>query len=122
VRQHAADGLAANKVRRLTIEDLATVEGTTEATRSEWQDQELFREMFRTVFGGEFANTGTGERWSATAFAEIMLKWFRVQWRLTPIRDAGLNPDDYSTLPTNEDGTPLRTPTLRMVDNVLRKA
>jgi hypothetical protein len=40
---------------------------------------------------------------------------------MTPIRDAGLNVNDYCCILTDDDGNPVRTPTLRMLDNLFRR-
>ena len=121
IRQHAADALAEHKVRRMTIDDLATVEASSASERTDWNDSRLMVDMMLKVIGPIIIDQRTGEAWATSLLAEVILSWVRVQWRLTPIRDAGLNPDDYSTQPTDEDGKPLRTPTVTMKDNLMRR-
>ena len=120
IRKHTADALAEHKVRRITIDNVATMEATSEADRTDWQDQALTTDMLANAYP-PLINSHTGEVVHVAALAETILSWMRPAWRLTPIRDAGLDPDDYSTQPKNEDGTPLRTPTVRVHDNTFRK-
>lgn len=122
VRKAVAEALAEHQVRRLTIDGLATVEGTSSSERTDWEDRPLMTAMLEHCLDGHIiVETDTGELMSTTELASAILRWARVEWRLTPIRDAGLDPDDYSTQPKDEDGKPLRTPTVRMHENVLRK-
>lgn len=122
VRERTAEALAEHKVRRLTIDGLATVEGTSSSERTEWDHHPLLTAMLDAEFATPIlANPDTGELISTEEMATAILSWFRVEWRLTPIRDAGLDPDDYSTQPKDEDGKPLRTPTVRIHENTLRK-
>lgn len=121
IRKHAAEALAANHVRRMTIDELATVEASSASERTDWQDRKLVQDMLVANVGERLVDASTGNIWTAQDLSAELLTWFRVQWRLTPIRDAGLNPDDYSEQPTDEDGKPLRTPTVTMKDNLLRR-
>lgn len=120
IRKHAAEALAANHVRRMTIDELATVEASSASERTDWQDRDLMVSMLLRALP-PLVDSVTGEMVFAEDIADKVLSWVRVQWRLTPIRDAGLDPDDYSTQPTDEDGKPLRTPTVTMKDNLLRR-
>ena len=121
IRGYAAEALAEYRIRRMTIDGLATVEGTSSAERTNWQHTELLAQMMHHHFGAQLIDTASGVTYSPEEMTEIILEWFRIEWRLTPIRNAGLDPDDYSDLPTDEDGEPLRTPTIRIHDNALRK-
>lgn len=119
IRKHTAEALADAKVRRITIDDVATMEATSESDRTDWQHARLMHDMLVTT-PYVFVDEQTGEYITPDVVAEQILTWFRPEWRLTPIRDAGLDPDDYSTQPKDEDGKPLRTPTVRVHDNVFR--
>ena len=121
IKSKAAEALKHWNVRRMTVEQLITVEGTSDAPRSNWEHQRLMTDMFRAAFGTQLVNTETGDMFDTEHMAEIVLEWFRCEWRLTPVRNAGLNPDDYCEQATDEDGKPMRTPTIRIHDNVLRK-
>lgn len=120
IRDHTAHALADAKIRRLTIDNVATVEGTSESPRTDWQDDILFADMWMNTGMHDVVNRNTGEMVTPIKVAEVVLSWLRPAWRLTPIRDNNLDPDDYSTQPKDEDGTPLRTPTVSMKDNALR--
>ena len=120
-RTRTAEVLDAAKIRRLTIDNVATVEGTSEASRTDWQDEKLLTDMLTCQIGDDFIQRDTGECRTTDVLASMVLEWVRVEWRLTPIRAAGLDPDDYSTQPKSEDGKALRTPTVRVHDNSMRK-
>jgi hypothetical protein len=121
IRDHTATSLSDAKFRRVTVEGVATMEASSASERTDWQDRDLLLAMLDRSTTVPNVDYNTGEIIDHGAIADELLSWFRVQWRLTPIRDAGLNPDDYSHQPTNEDGTPLRTPTVTVKDNVLRR-
>ena len=120
IRGHTAKALSDAKVRRLTVEGVATMEASSTSERTDWQDQALLTRMLDRFGCDDLVDRGTGALVATDVLAAEILSWVRVQWRLTPIRDAGLDPDDYSTQPTNEDGTPLRTPTVTVKDNRMR--
>jgi hypothetical protein len=40
---------------------------------------------------------------------------------MTAVRQAGLDPDNYCRVQTDDDGKPVRTPTLRVLDNLVRR-
>jgi hypothetical protein len=120
IRKHTADALNAEKVRRITVEGVATMEASSTSERTDWQDRALLLAMLERSSSVPNVDYNTGEIVDHGPIADEILSWVRVQWRLTPIRDAGLDPDDYSQQPTNEDGTPLRTPTVTVKDNRMR--
>lgn len=120
IRGHTAKALSDAKVRRLTVEGVATMEASSTSERTNWQDHALLSRMLDEKYGA-LVCADHGEVVRPDDLADEILSWVRVQWRLTPIRDAGLDPDDYSTQPTNEDGTPLRTPTVTVKDNLVRR-
>lgn len=121
IRKYAAEALSDYKVRRMTIDGLITVEGTSSSERTDWQHERLMTDMIKACFTDHLVEGETGQVHSAESVAKIILEWFRVEWRLTPIRAMGLDPDNYSDQPTDEDGKPLRIPTVRIYDNQLRK-
>lgn len=120
VRRMAAEALQTERVRRLVVEGVAAVESSTEVKRTEWQHDRLLGDMLNGV-GLSLLDTSTGERIDGNEAADVLLAWFRPEWKMTPIREAGLNPDDYCTTMTDDDGVPVRTPTLRMLDNLVRR-
>ena len=121
IRDHTARALSAGKVRRITVEGVATMEASSASERTDWQDHALLTKMLERHGCDSLIDSDTGEVVRSDALATDILSWVRVQWRLTPIREAGLDPDSYSTQPANEDGTPLRTPTVTVKDNLVRR-
>lgn len=124
IREHTANALSGAKVRRITVEGVATMEASSASERTDWQDQELMTAMLNERVAkdtGFLIEPTTGLKIPMGDLAAVMLQWFRPAWRVTPIRDAGLNPDDYSHQPTDEDGKPLRTPTVTVKDNLIRR-
>lgn len=120
VRTLAADALQAERVRRLVIEGVAAVESTTEVKRSEWQHERLMADMLEQA-GYVLVATATGEAMHPDEAAPALLAWMRPEWRMTAVREAGLDPDAYCTVAVDDDGKPVRTPTVRMLDNLVRR-
>ena len=120
VRRMAAEALQAEKVRRLIVEGVAAVESSTEVKRSEWQHERLLGDLLNGA-GLSLLDTSTGERIDGNEAAEMLLAWFRPEWKMTAVRQAGLDPDEYCRVQTDDDGKPVKTPTLRMLDNLVRR-
>ena len=115
-----ASALQAERIRRLTVSDIVTVEGTTEVKRSGWEHTRLLT----TVLVGQahrLINVESGEVMTAEESAALLLEMFRPEWKLTPLKEMGLDPDEFCQVETDDDGKPVRTPSLRMVDNVVRR-
>lgn len=115
-----ASALHAERIRRLTVSDIVTVEGTTEVKRGGWDNGRLLSDVLQTN-AVRLLNIETGEVLTAEETTAMLLDFFRPDWKLTALRNAGLNPDDYCTVQTDDDGKPVRNPSLRMVDNVVRR-
>jgi hypothetical protein len=120
VRRMAAEALQAEKVRRLVVEGVAAVESGTEVKRSEWDHSRLLGDLLSGA-GLSLLDTSTGERIDGNEAADVLLAWFRPEWRMTAVRQAGLDPDNYCRVQTDDDGKPVKTPTLRMLDNLIRR-
>jgi hypothetical protein len=122
IRDLDARALHAAKVRRLTISGVVTVEGTSELSRTGWRHAELLHAMLSRQFGGEtLVVADTGETVDLGAVTDLLLSWFTPSWRLTPIREAGLNPDRFCEVLVDDDGKPVREPAVKMVDNLIRR-
>jgi len=121
VRRLTAEALAAERVRRLTVSGVATVEATTEVSRSEWRHRDLLSKML-DVSALVVIDGDTGVRFDCDEAADLILAWFRPEWRMTPLREAGVDPDDFCAVATDEAGRPARTPSVRMVDNLTRRS
>lgn len=120
VKTYAAQALVDERVRRLVIEGVAAVESTSEVKRTEWEHERLLGDLLNGA-GLSLLDTSTGERIDGNEAAEMLLVWFRPEWRMTPIKQAGLDPDAYCRVETDDDGRPVRTPTVRIVDNLVRR-
>jgi hypothetical protein len=119
VKALAAESLQAEKVRRFTVQGVITLEGTTEVKRSGWRHADLLADMLDSS-SLALLKTATGELTSGPEAAEILLEWFRPDWKMTPIKAAGLDPDMYCEVATDEEGKPQRTPSVRIHNNEMR--
>jgi hypothetical protein len=120
VRTLAAEALQTERVRRLVIEGVAAVESTSEVKRSEWANERLLADLLDRA-GFLLVASATGEAMRPEEAAPELLAWMRPEWRLTAVRQAGLDPDEYCRVDTDDDGKPVRTPTVRMIDNLVRR-
>lgn len=120
IRTMTAEALKDQKIRRLTIENITTVEGTSEVKRTEWRHNELLTDMMNNA-SLSLLNTATGEVISAEDASTLLLEWFRPEWKMTPLKTAGLNPNDYCTVALDDDGKVAPTPSVRMINNTERE-
>lgn len=120
LRGVVAEALKKQAIRRLVVEGVVAVEAVSSIDRRDWQHQTIFAEMLARS-GLKGVNVETGEVLAPDAAAEWMLRWFRPEWRLTPLREAGLDPDAYCTVATDDDGRPVSTPSIRTIDNLERQ-
>lgn len=118
VHRFVARAMQVQRIRVLTVEHVATVEASTEAKRTDWQHEKLLADIFTAL--QVRALTADGEVLPAESLAQLVLIFMRPEWRLTPLRDNGLDPDAYCTVERDDDGKPVRTPTLRIVSNRYR--
>lgn len=116
-----ASALSENRVRRLTISGVTTIEGTTEVKRTDWQHASLLATVLQAQ-AMRLINVETGEVLTAEESAALVLQLFRPEWRMTPLKDLGIDPDDFCSFETDDYGKPVRTPSLRIVDNLARRS
>lgn len=117
-----AASLDAMHIRRLTVESVATVEASASYDRSEWQHARLLTDMLEVLgFRQGIVSPHTGEVWEVASLVEVLLSWFRPEWKITAVRAAVLDPDDYCTVKRDDDGKPVKTPAVRIVDNRVRR-
>jgi hypothetical protein len=119
LKRLTAEALDEQQVRRLTVEGVCTVEGTTETKRVGWRHAELLR----TVIGAEsvaLVNGETGEIMPDTDAVAMMLAWFSPTWKMTRLKELGINPDDFCEVSTDDDGKPVRMPSVRIHSNEIR--
>lgn len=117
---NASSAMNDQRVRRLTVEGAVTVESASEAKRTDWRHEHLLSEMLIRNGVVRWIDRD-GEHRTPAELAALILEWVRLEWRVTPVREAGLNPDDFCTVDRDDDGKIIRTPTLRIVDNVIRR-
>lgn len=120
VRALDAEALSEARIRRLTVSDVATVEGVGSIDRTNWQHRELLAMMLMSTKTG-IVDMETGEMLYAHQAADRLLDWFTPNWKLTPIREAGLDPHDYCDVATDDNGRAVSTPSVKIVDNTIRK-
>jgi hypothetical protein len=116
IRTMTAEALKEQKIRRLTVQGVTTVESTSEVKRSNWQHQRLLSDML-SHYGLSLLNQTTGEISEGDYAAERILEWFTPAWKMTPIKAAGFNPHDYCDVQQDDDGKAISTPTVRMINN-----
>ena len=116
-----ASALSENRVRRLTISGVTTIEATTEVKRSDWQHAPLLTTVLQAQ-AMRLINVETGEVMTAEESAALVLQLFRPEWRMTPLKELGINPDDFCSVESDDDGKPVRTPSLRVLDNLARRS
>jgi hypothetical protein len=119
LKRLTAEALDEQQVRRLTVEGVCTVEGTTETKRTGWRHAELLTEMLNRC---QYAllNTATGEKFSTEEAVATLLSWLTPTWKMTPLKSLSMNPDDFCDVSTDDDGKPVRTPSVRMHNNEIR--
>lgn len=121
VKRLGAEALKDAKVRRLTISDVATVEATSSVNRTEWRHAALLHAVIKHEWPEGLIDHATGVVLTVDDTVRVVLDYLTPTWKLTPLRDAGLNPDDFCTVATDDDGKPIATPDVRMVDNLIRR-
>lgn len=119
VRRYAAESMEAERIRKLIIEGLCTMEAQSSGAPRKWHDDKLLTHVLKPYMivdgNGEFVDHGT--------LAAEMLEWFSVSyWRVGKLKDEGVAPEDYCDQELDEDGKVVRTPGVRIIDNVMRKA
>lgn len=126
LRDVTAASMNAGKVRRLTVQGVVQVEASSTYDRTDWQDEALLVRLLRTVVDPAYdladgdvvlAVVRTGETIGVRELAAWLMPFFRLDWRLTPLRDAGIDPDDYSTVERDDAGKYVRRPTVKVNDN-----
>ena len=118
MHKYCATALHEQKIRRLTLEACATVEASSNADRT-WHDKKL---MTRLLSEFHVTDKNTGEVVEPDRMASHLLGFAAVTyWRMKQLKAAGLDPDEYSDIAKDEDGKIIRTPTVRMVDNLIRR-
>jgi len=120
MRTMTAAALNDERVRRLTVSGVVTVEGTSEVKRTEWRNENVLSALL-AAHGYALLHLPTGEIRRHEQAAPALLEWFRPDWKMTAMKQAGIDPDQFCTVATDDDGRTVRTPTVRIVDNIVRR-
>lgn len=120
IQSLVATALHDQRIRRLTVDGCVTAEASTDTSRTGWEHAKLTRDVLRlAVKMGRVPLLSNEE---IDQIVNALLRFFTPDWRLTPLRESGLNPDDYSEVSRDEEGNLKRRPTVRIVDNLERRA
>lgn len=107
-----ATALQSQGIRRLTVEGVVSVEARTETRRTEFNDEVLL-DLVLSLLPVRFIAASTGEVLEPADVRAMIAPFFRPEWRLTALRDAGIDPDEWCTITE-------QVPTLRIIDNTER--
>lgn len=120
LRDSTAEAMNTQQVRRLTIEHVTTVEASASIDRTNWQHLPLLTAVLSQL-APTFINTLTGENHTPGDLADWVLTYCTPTWKLTPLRDSGIDPDKYCDAKRDDNGRTIAEPTVRIVTNEIRK-
>lgn len=128
LRDVTAGGLALHEVRRLTIDDVATVEASSIAER-DWDHAKAMRLVIHRALDAQcefdeplWIEAETGVRLDVEAIAVAILDAAAVDyWRMGALKALGIDPDSVSETERDEAGKTIRRPTVIIKDNAIRK-
>lgn len=109
--------MAELKVRRITVERVATVEATALTADRKWNDAGLLRHV---LDNWKHVDAETGEVVESEQVADLILELAKLTWRSTPMPEHDIEPSDWYERELGDDGKPVKTPTTRMIDNRIR--
>lgn len=122
LRTVTAEAMAAQKVRRIVVEGVGVWEASSTVDRTGWQTARLVA-AYLDAAGVVSAVNSDGEFVTVEDVANLVADLYGPSTapRVTPLREVGLDPDRFCTVPTDETGGYLRTPAVRVQANDLRK-
>lgn len=122
LRSTTATAMDDYRVRRIVVEGVGVWEASSTIEKSEWQHERLVTD-YLTARGVLKAITDDGELVPVEYVAGLvgLLYGPSTAPRVTPLKEAGLRPDDYCTMKVDEDGRAVRTPTVSVRVNEVRK-
>ena len=119
VRTYAAESMEAQHIRKLIIEGLCTMEAVSSGSPRKWNDSKALA-MLLTNY--HMTDKLTGEVKEADEVATDLLEWFAISyWRVGPFKELGMPVEDFAEQDKDEDGKVVRTPSVRIIDNNMRK-
>lgn len=105
------------KIRRITVERVATVEASAITADRKWNDLGLLRHV---LDNWKHVDSETGELVDSEVVATLILELAKLSWRSTPMPDRNIQASDWFEREVGDDGKPAKTPTTRMIDNRIR--
>lgn len=91
-----ADALGRNAT---DVDGVGRVEVKRGANRKEWDNDSLWRVVVSKARDERIANEMTGEYESeGEAVARVLADCMRPSWRLTPLKDRGIDPDEFCSV------------------------
>lgn len=112
LHQITAVALKEQGIRRLTVEGVASVEAKVDTRRTDW-DNETLLDLVLAALPVRYVDIETGEMLEPADMRALLAPYFRPDWRLTALRNLGIDPDEWCTVAE-------QVPTLRMIDNLER--
>lgn len=118
MRTTTAEAMSKLGVRRIALDSVGVWEFVSSARRSDWQTARLVS-AYLAARGLSRAVSDDGEFIEGDQIGELVADLYGTSSapRVTPLRDAGLNPDDFCTLELDEDEKPIRTPSIKVSAN-----
>lgn len=107
------------RVKRLVIESIAVLERYSSIRRTGWRHAELMRVLLRTLRVRLLDET-TGELLDADEATTLLLTYITPTWKMTGLRDRGIEPDEFCEVDADDEGRPLSTPSVSLRDNRVR--
>lgn len=124
VRDHTSAALSASHIRKLTVEHVGTVEGTS-ASERDWDHGAALTRVLHSFLGShtQWVHSDTGELLDVNLLADEVLAAASISyWRMGALKERGINPNDVSSIDVDENGKPVRTPAVRIHDNRIRRS
>lgn len=118
-----AEAMSAHGVRRLVVDTIVSLEASSVTEGEKWDTGRCLTDVLRRVARNVDDETGEiGEpHFDVELIASVVVSVAAISYfRKTALHGMGLNPDDYIDTPRDEDGRPLRKPTVRIWDNAVR--
>lgn len=112
LHQITAVALKEQGIRRLTVEGVVSVEAKVDTRRTDW-DNETLLDLVLAALPVRYVDIETGEMMEPADMRALLAPYFRPDWRLTALRNLGIDPDEWCTVAE-------QVPTLRMIDNLER--
>lgn len=123
LRSVTAEAMAEGRIRRITVEGVATWEETASVSRSNWDHPRIVSAYLKTLrFDRVITTDGEVVSIDEVATALGALYGPSTSPRITPLREAGMNPDEYCDIALDENDKPIKEHSVRMHDNKERQS